>query len=122
MTAMQAGFRQDIQGLRALAVLLVLLDHAKIGPFHGGFIGVDVFFVISGFLITGLLVAEVERTGRLSISGFYARRIKRLLPATMVVLLTTVALSWMFLSPLRKLSTSGDVAASALYVVNWRLA
>ena len=61
---MNPGFRQDIQGLRALAVLLVILDHARIGPFHGGFIGVDVFFVISGFLITGLLVSEAERTGR----------------------------------------------------------
>jgi peptidoglycan/LPS O-acetylase OafA/YrhL len=114
-------FRPDIEGLRAIAVGTVLIYHAGLPFFHGGFIGVDVFFVISGFLITGLLVAEIERTGRLSISGFYARRIKRLLPATMVVLLTTVALSWMFLSPLRKLSTSGDVAASALYVINWRL-
>jgi peptidoglycan/LPS O-acetylase OafA/YrhL len=115
-------FRPDIEGLRAIAVGTVLIYHAGLPFFHGGFIGVDVFFVISGFLITGLLVAEIERTGRLSISGFYARRIKRLLPATMVVLLTTVALSWMFLSPLRRLSTAGDVAASALYVVNWRLA
>ena len=115
-------FRPDIEGLRAIAVGTVLIYHAGLPFFHGGFIGVDVFFVISGFLITGLLVAEIERTGRLSIAGFYARRIKRLLPATMVVLLTTVALSWMFLSPLRRLSTSGDVAASALYVINWRLA
>ena len=62
-------FRGDIQGLRALAVLLVILDHARIGPFHGGFVGVDVFFVISGFLITGLLLSEAERTGRISLLG-----------------------------------------------------
>ena len=69
MAAMHPGFRQDIQGLRALAVLLVVLDHARIGPFHGGFVGVDVFFVISGFLITGLLLSEAERTGRVSLLG-----------------------------------------------------
>ena len=75
------GFRQDIQGLRALAVLLVALDHARIGPFTGGFVGVDVFFVISGFLITSLLVREAERSGRVSLLGFYARRARRILPA-----------------------------------------
>jgi peptidoglycan/LPS O-acetylase OafA/YrhL len=62
------GFRQDIQGLRALAVVLVILDHAGIGPFHGGFIGVDVFFVISGFLITGLLVSSAPGGSRCSAS------------------------------------------------------
>ena len=73
----QRGFRQDIQGLRALAVLLVAVDHARIGPFHGGFVGVDVFFVISGFLITSLLVREAEKEGRVSLLGFYARRARR---------------------------------------------
>jgi peptidoglycan/LPS O-acetylase OafA/YrhL len=100
----------------------VLLYHAGLPFMPGGFIGVDVFFVISGFLITGLLVSELERTGRLSIPGFYARRIKRLLPATMVVLLSVVVLSWLFLSPLRRASTAGDVASSALYVSNWHFA
>ena len=73
LSRVQRGFRQDIQGLRALAVLLVALDHARIGPFTGGFVGVDVFFVISGFLITSLLVREAERSGRISLLGFYAR-------------------------------------------------
>ena len=86
MSTVQQGFRQDIQGLRALAVLLVVLDHAEIGPFHGGFIGVDVFFVISGFLITGLLVSEAERSGRVSLLGFYARRARRILPAATLVI------------------------------------
>src|SRR6187200_2207017 len=98
MAAMNPGFRQDIQGLRALAVLLVILDHARIGPFHGGFVGVDVFFVISGFLITGLLVSEAERTGRASLLGFYARRARRILPAATLVILVTVAASVYFLN------------------------
>ena len=116
------GFRPDIEGLRAIAVGTVLLYHAGLPFVHGGFVGVDVFFVISGFLITGLLVAEIEKTGRLSIPGFYARRIKRLLPATVVVLLSTAILSWLFLSPLRRASTSTDLSYSALYSINWRLA
>ena len=72
-----------------MAVLLVVLDHARIGPFHGGFVGVDVFFVISGFLITGLLVNEAQRTHRISLLGFYARRAKRIIPAATVVLAAT---------------------------------
>src|SRR5690606_586713 len=73
-------FRGDVQGLRAVAVLLVLAYHAGVPFVTGGYVGVDVFFVISGFLITGLVVREVEQTGRLSLSRFYARRAKRLLP------------------------------------------
>ena len=64
------GRRGDIQGLRAVAVLLVVACHARVGGLAGGFVGVDVFFVLSGFLITGLLLAEVERTGRISVAGF----------------------------------------------------
>ncbi|HTY73129.1 MAG TPA: acyltransferase family protein [Actinomycetes bacterium] len=116
------AFRPDIEGLRAVAVVAVLLYHAGLPWFRGGFVGVDVFFVISGFLITSLLVEELEGTGRLSIPGFYARRIKRLLPATMVVLLSVTVLAWLIFSPLRQTSTAGDVAASALYVSNWHFA
>ena len=93
-----SGFRPDIQGLRAVAVLLVVLDHAKIGPFHGGFVGVDVFFVISGFLITGLLVGEAQRTHRISLLGFYARRAKRIIPAATVVLVATAVASYFLLN------------------------
>lgn len=114
--------RDDIQGLRAVAVLLVLAYHAGVPGISGGFVGVDVFFVISGFLITGLIVREVERTGRLDLPRFYARRIRRLLPATAVVLLATAAMTALVLPVTRWESVLRDIAASALYVVNWRLA
>ena len=80
------GFRPDVEGLRAVAVGAVLLYHAGVPFAPGGYVGVDVFFVISGFLITGLLVRELEKTGTLSLTRFYSRRAKRLLPLTVVVL------------------------------------
>ena len=116
------SFRSDIEGLRAVAVGLVLLGHAGIGFFAGGYVGVDVFFVISGFLITSLLLKEVGQTGRISIPRFYARRAVRLLPASTVVLLATVLGAWLWLSPLRFRHIAGDVITSALYSVNFRLA
>lgn len=87
------ALRGDIQGMRALAILLVLFNHTGIAGFTGGYVGVDVFFVVSGFLITGILVREVRRTGRISITGFYARRARRILPAATVVLLAVVVAS-----------------------------
>jgi peptidoglycan/LPS O-acetylase OafA/YrhL len=87
------SFRGDIEGLRAVAVGLVLLDHVLGWP-AGGFIGVDVFFVISGFLITGLLVRERERTGRISFRAFYVRRVRRLMPAALAALVATTLAAW----------------------------
>src|SRR5262245_33335319 len=81
------AFKKEIQGLRAVAVLLVLVFHIWPSALPGGYVGVDVFFVISGYLITNLLLKEAEKTGSLSIRGFYARRIKRLVPMATVVLL-----------------------------------
>ena len=81
--------RQEIQGLRAVAVLLVLLFHLWPDRVPGGYVGVDVFFVISGFLITSLLLREVDRTGSVSLAGFWARRLRRLLPAAYVVLVAS---------------------------------
>ena len=93
-TPRRSRFRGDIEGLRAVAVVLVLLDHVFGWP-SGGFIGVDVFFVISGFLITGLLVRERARTGRISFRAFYARRARRLLPAAVTTLVVTTAAAWL---------------------------
>jgi peptidoglycan/LPS O-acetylase OafA/YrhL len=85
----QLGHRDDIQGLRAVAVLLVAVGHAGVGFLRGGYIGVDVFFVLSGFLITGLLLAGAEKRGYVSLREFYARRAKRILPAAAITLIVT---------------------------------
>ncbi len=111
-------WRGDVEGLRAVAVGLVLAYHAGLGP-PGGFLGVDVFFVVSGFVITTQIVREVERSGGLSLVSFYARRAKRLLPAAGLVLLTSAALTW-FLAPRTQRGVFGlDIAGAAGYVVNW---
>src|SRR5262245_28195634 len=84
--------RADLQGLRAVAVLLVVFDHAGIGPFHGGFVGIDVFFVLSGFLITGLLISRTQAAGKVPFADFYLRRARRILPAAALTLVAvTVA-------------------------------
>ncbi|GEK17134.1 acyltransferase family protein [Cellulomonas persica] len=116
------GFRRDIQGLRAVAVALVLLYHAGVPGLPGGYVGVDVFFVISGFLITGLIVREIERTGRLSLTRFYARRARRLLPATALVFVAVAAVTAAVLPVSQWRDVASDMVASALYVVNWRFA
>ena len=115
-------FRPDVAGLRAVAVGLVLIYHAGVGFLPGGFVGVDVFFVISGFLITRQLVEEIGRTGRISLAGFYARRAKRILPAATVVLVATAVATWLLVSRERWHDIGGDLLASAVYVVNWRFA
>jgi Acyltransferase family len=83
-------FRADVEGLRAVAVLAVVLYHAGLGAARGGYAGVDVFYVLSGFLITGLLWDELRQTGRLAFRSFYARRARRLLPAAVLVVVVTV--------------------------------
>src|ERR1700754_1362468 len=92
-----AAHRRDIDGLRSVAILPVLFYHANIWPFAGGYVGVDVFFVLSGYLITGLILREQEGTG-FSLAAFYDRRIRRILPALFVVLLgSTLAALFLFL-------------------------
>jgi peptidoglycan/LPS O-acetylase OafA/YrhL len=112
--------RGDIEGLRAVAVLTVLGFHAAVPFFSGGYVGVDVFFIISGFLITGLLVKDVAKTGRFSLREFYARRARRILPSAGVVLLAVALGSWLLLPPLRVKDVAYDLLASALNVGNWR--
>ena len=110
----------QIQGLRALAALLVTLFHAK--WVNGGFIGVDIFYVISGFLITGLLLREIERTGTINFKEFYARRFKRLLPTSFFVLLVTAVASWLLISATMRSSLGRDIIAASLYVSNYLFA
>ncbi|MFJ5778754.1 acyltransferase family protein [Streptomyces sp. NPDC093094] len=117
-----AGLRLDIQGLRTVAVSLVAFSHAGVTQVAGGYIGVDVFFVISGFLITSLMLREHRREGRIALGRFYARRALRLLPASTLVVMVTLAGSWLFLGPLRFADYAKDAIASAWYVVNFRLA
>ncbi|GII55662.1 acyltransferase [Planotetraspora thailandica] len=114
--------RTDIEGLRAIAVSLVVLSHSGVALVGGGYIGVDVFFVISGFLITSLLLRELSTTGRISIRRFYARRALRLLPASTIVVVFTVIGSWLWLTPVRFAEYTKDALASTLYAINFRLA
>ena len=112
------AFRPDIEGLRGIAVLIVVAFHAGIPGFSGGFVGVDVFFVLSGYLITGLLVAEIQKTSRLSLLQFYARRARRLLPASALTLLVTLLVGAVILAP-RELTFVGRAArATAVYASN----
>ncbi len=111
--------RSDIEGLRAIAVLAVLLFHAGVPGLTGGYIGVDVFFVVSGFLITSLLVSEKESSGKISLSSFYSRRVRRLLPVSAVVAVSTLIASWVWLEPLRLRSLANDVLAVATFSSNF---
>ncbi len=116
----QAGFRPDIEGLRAIAVVAVVLFHADVPGVGGGYVGVDVFFVISGFLITGLLWREVSTAGTVRLRRFYGARARRLLPASATVGVITAIGSAVLLPPLQARSVMGDGIASALYVSNYR--
>jgi peptidoglycan/LPS O-acetylase OafA/YrhL len=115
----QAGPRPDIQGLRAVAVGLVVLYHLRPDVLGGGFVGVDVFFVISGFLIVGSLAREAARTGTISLRDFYARRVRRLLPASTVVLIAVMVATVALMPPSRWQTTAQGLLASVLQAQNW---
>jgi peptidoglycan/LPS O-acetylase OafA/YrhL len=117
-----AKFRPDIEGLRAFAVLAVVLYHADLFGVHGGFVGVDVFFVISGFLITRLLLESVGEHGIRALPTFYARRIRRLLPAAMTVVVATVVAARIWAPPLSVRPTATDGIFTTFYGLNYRLA
>lgn len=110
----------QIQGLRALAALLVTFFHAKFLP--GGFIGVDIFYVISGYLITGLILREIEKTGSLNLNNFYQRRIKRLLPTSIFVLFATAIAGLFVLPAITRDALGRDLFAAATYISNYLFA
>ena len=109
---------RHIDGLRAIAVLSVIFFHFGIFGFSGGYIGVDIFFVISGFLITRIIVAEIELTGRFSFLNFYQRRVRRLFPALVFVLFLTTVAAIFLLAPENLVQYGGSLAASAFSVSN----
>ena len=111
------AYRADIDGLRAIAVLMVVIFHAFPDWLPGGFVGVDVFFVISGFLITSIIVSEF-RGGRFSISRFYGRRILRIYPALSVVLVAVLLAGWMLMFPHELKALGKHVAGGAFFVSN----
>ena len=110
----------QIQGLRALAAILVTVFHARLLP--GGFIGVDIFYVISGYLITGLILREIEKTGTLDLRSFYQRRIKRLLPTSVFVLFVTAISAWILFPPITRDALGRDLFAAATYISNYLFA
>ncbi|MGY4396601.1 peptidoglycan/LPS O-acetylase OafA/YrhL [Sphingomonas sp. UYAg733] len=109
------AYRPDIDGLRTIAVGSVVAYHAFPALVPGGFVGVDIFFVISGFLITGILVREHERTGRINLAEFYARRVRRLLPALLAVIATTLALGLWLVPPAGELQSLAQSALATLF-------
>ena len=113
------AFRPDIQGIRALAVTLVVLFHAGVSWASGGFVGVDVFFVISGFVITGLLLRESASTGQTSLVAFYGRRIRRILPAATLVIIATLVGSSIFLELLERHQTAVSGQWASIFLANF---
>ncbi len=114
--------RPDVQGLRAVAILLVVLFHAAIPGFTGGYVGVDVFFVISGFVITGVLLRERVATQRTSILTFYGRRARRIIPAASLVIIVTVIAAFHYLGPLTGHATAVDGRWAAIFLANFHFA
>ena len=114
----RSAFRADIEGLRGLAILFVVAFHAGVWWMAGGFVGVDVFFVLSGYLISGLLARELASSGDVDLTTFYARRAQRLLPALIVVLLATLAIALFFYAPIDQRPIASDARAVALHYGN----
>ncbi len=112
------SYRRDIDGLRALAILPVLLFHFDIPGFSGGFVGVDIFFVISGFLIGGILWAELQETGRIRLGHFYLRRIRRLAPVYFAVILTCLVVGWFIMLPFDFRALGKEIISSSVYLSN----
>lgn len=116
------GYRSDIEGLRAVAILLVVACHAKVSWLAGGFVGVDVFYVLSGYLITGLLVQEIQTTGELRFANLYARRLRRLLPALLLMLAIVCVLGRLLLAAGEQPGQASAAASAALWLSNFYFA
>ncbi len=114
--------RPDVQGLRAIAILLAIVYHANIQPFSGGYVGIEVFFVISGFVITGLLLREHEKTGRTSLRSFYGRRVRRILPMATLVIIVTIIASYVFIGASVGGQTAIDGRWATLFLANFHYA
>jgi peptidoglycan/LPS O-acetylase OafA/YrhL len=114
--------RPDVQGLRAIAILLAIVYHADIPPFSGGYVGIEVFFVISGFVITGLLLREREKTGHTSLRSFYGRRVRRILPMATLVVIVTIIASYVFIGASVGGQTAVDGRWAALFLANFHYA
>ena len=112
------AFRPDVEGLRAVAVAVVVLYHAGVPGFSGGYVGVDVFFTISGFVITKLLLRQVDRYGRPHFAEFYACRARRILPAASLVVLGTIIASYLWLGFIRGNETATDARWVAVFLGN----
>ena len=116
------GYRPDIEGLRGVAVLLVVLCHAGVPMFSGGFVGVDVFFVLSGYLISGLLIQEFSSNKRIAFGRFYLRRLQRLAPALFTMLVTVSMIVYFFLAPDVQALQHLSAATAAVWVSNLHFA
>ncbi|MFM8236642.1 MAG: acyltransferase family protein, partial [Actinomycetota bacterium] len=112
-------YRPHLDGLRAVAVYLVVAFHAGLGKVDAGFVGVDVFFVLSGFLVTKLLLADLVRHGRFDVRRFYARRSRRILPAAILVLAVTAIAYRLMAPPADVVDAMGGFRAASVYVANW---
>jgi peptidoglycan/LPS O-acetylase OafA/YrhL len=113
----QLRYRPDIDGLRAVAVIPVVLFHAGVGIFSGGYVGVDVFFVISGYLITSIIASELDK-GSFSIPAFYQRRVRRIFPALVAVMLFCALVGYMILTPTDYQTLGKSVLAASFFVSN----
>jgi peptidoglycan/LPS O-acetylase OafA/YrhL len=116
---MITGHRSDLDGLRTVAVYLVLMFHAGLSWFAGGYVGVDMFFCLSGFLVTSVLMTELQTTGSLRVGRFYSRRVRRLLPAAVVVVIATCLTFMLLWSVVRRASIVGDAVSALLYYANF---
>ena len=111
-------YRPDVDGLRAISVLLVMGFHAAPRAAPGGFIGVDVFFVISGYLISGIIFSDMSSRGKFDLADFYFRRVRRLFPALAIVLAATLLAGWFFLFPRDLVRLGRQTAAAATFIAN----